>query len=110
VQLDQRQLSHLLDVWPVGDFGVRQGYGLAWNVPMPTARELEPLGDPYRPYRKPKRTAFSNGCVRRYRRLGEPADAYDDDWDRLWWVRGRERGSRPNSTRHCCSGSLRAAR
>jgi DNA-3-methyladenine glycosylase II len=40
-----------LDVWPVGDFGVRQGYGLAWNVPMPTARELEPLGEPYRPYR-----------------------------------------------------------
>jgi DNA-3-methyladenine glycosylase II len=40
-----------LDVWPVGDFGVRQGYGLAWKVAMPTVRELEPLGDPYRPYR-----------------------------------------------------------
>jgi DNA-3-methyladenine glycosylase II len=40
-----------LDVWPVGDFGVRQGYGLAWKVPMPSARELEPLGEPYRPYR-----------------------------------------------------------
>jgi DNA-3-methyladenine glycosylase II len=40
-----------LDVWPTGDFGVRRGYGLAWNVPMPSARELEPLGDPYRPYR-----------------------------------------------------------
>jgi DNA-3-methyladenine glycosylase II len=40
-----------LDVWPVGDLGVRRGYGLAWNVPMPTARELQPLGDPYRPYR-----------------------------------------------------------
>jgi DNA-3-methyladenine glycosylase II len=40
-----------LDVWPVGDFGVRQGYGLAWKVPTPTAGELEPLGDPYRPYR-----------------------------------------------------------
>jgi DNA-3-methyladenine glycosylase II len=40
-----------LDVWPVADFGVRQGYGLAWKVPTPTARELEPLGEPYRPYR-----------------------------------------------------------
>jgi DNA-3-methyladenine glycosylase II len=40
-----------LDVWPVGDFGVRQGYGLAWKIPMPTERELEPLGEPYRPYR-----------------------------------------------------------
>jgi DNA-3-methyladenine glycosylase II len=40
-----------LDVWPVGDLGVRRGYGLAWNVPTPTARELQPLGDPYRPFR-----------------------------------------------------------
>lgn len=40
-----------IDVWPVGDYGVRQGYGLAWKVPTPTARELEPLGEPFRPYR-----------------------------------------------------------
>jgi DNA-3-methyladenine glycosylase II len=40
-----------LDVWPVGDFGVRHGYGLAWKIPTPTARELEPLGEPFRPYR-----------------------------------------------------------
>jgi DNA-3-methyladenine glycosylase II len=40
-----------LDVWPIGDFGVRRGYGLAWGVAMPSARELLPLGDPYRPYR-----------------------------------------------------------
>jgi DNA-3-methyladenine glycosylase II len=40
-----------LDVWPTGDLGVRRGYGLAWGVPMPTARELEPLGEPFRPYR-----------------------------------------------------------
>jgi len=40
-----------LDVWPVGDLGVRRGYGLAWGVTTPTARELAPLGDPYRPYR-----------------------------------------------------------
>lgn len=40
-----------LDVWPTGDFGIRRGYGLAWAVPAPSARELEPLGDRYRPYR-----------------------------------------------------------
>jgi DNA-3-methyladenine glycosylase II len=40
-----------LDVWPTGDLGVRKGYGLAWGIPMPTARELVPLGDPFRPYR-----------------------------------------------------------
>jgi len=40
-----------LDVWPSGDLGVRRGYGLAWDIPMPSARELEPLGEPYRPYR-----------------------------------------------------------
>ncbi len=40
-----------LDVWPTGDLGVRKGYGLAWKVPTPTPKQLEPLGDPYRPYR-----------------------------------------------------------
>jgi DNA-3-methyladenine glycosylase II len=40
-----------LDVWPTGDLGVRKGYGLAWTIPTPTARELDPLGDQYRPYR-----------------------------------------------------------
>jgi DNA-3-methyladenine glycosylase II len=40
-----------LDIWPTGDLGVRKGFGLAWGIPAPTAKELEPLGDPYRPYR-----------------------------------------------------------
>jgi DNA-3-methyladenine glycosylase II len=41
-----------LDVWPVDDLGVRQGYGLAWQLePAPTAKQLEPLGEPFRPYR-----------------------------------------------------------
>src|SRR5262245_32219273 len=40
------------DVWPVDDLGVRQGYALAWRLePSPTAKELEPLGDRFRPYR-----------------------------------------------------------
>jgi DNA-3-methyladenine glycosylase II len=40
-----------LDVWPAGDLGVRRGYGLAWDVPMPTAKELDLLGEQYHPYR-----------------------------------------------------------
>jgi DNA-3-methyladenine glycosylase II len=40
-----------LDVWPTGDLGVRKGFGVAWGIPMPSAKELEPLGDPFRPYR-----------------------------------------------------------
>jgi DNA-3-methyladenine glycosylase II len=40
-----------LDVWPTGDLGVRKGFGLAWGIPTPTAKELDPLGEPYRPYR-----------------------------------------------------------
>ncbi|HEX5302921.1 MAG TPA: hypothetical protein VFW50_38600 [Streptosporangiaceae bacterium] len=40
-----------LDVWPVGDLGVRRGYGLAWQVAEPTAKELKPLGEAFRPYR-----------------------------------------------------------
>jgi DNA-3-methyladenine glycosylase II len=40
-----------LDIWPVGDLAVRKGYGLAWKVPAPTPKQLEVLGEPYRPYR-----------------------------------------------------------
>ncbi len=41
-----------LDVWPVDDFGVRKGFGRIHRLdPAPTARELEPLGERYRPYR-----------------------------------------------------------
>jgi DNA-3-methyladenine glycosylase II len=40
-----------LDVWPTGDLGVRKGYGLAWAIPTPTTRQLDVLGEPYRPYR-----------------------------------------------------------
>ena len=41
-----------LDVWPVDDLGVRQGYGIAWGIdPAPSAKELQPLGDRFRPYR-----------------------------------------------------------
>ncbi len=41
-----------LDVWPVDDLGVRQGYGLAWGIdPPPTAKQLDPLGERFRPYR-----------------------------------------------------------
>jgi 3-methyladenine DNA glycosylase/8-oxoguanine DNA glycosylase len=41
-----------MDVWPVDDLGVRQGYGLAWALgAAPTAKQLVPLGDRFRPYR-----------------------------------------------------------
>jgi 3-methyladenine DNA glycosylase/8-oxoguanine DNA glycosylase len=41
-----------LDVWPVDDLGVRQGYGLAWGLAAPPLpKELAPLGDRFRPYR-----------------------------------------------------------
>ena len=40
-----------MDVWPTGDLGVRKGYALAWQVPVPTEKQLVPLGEPYRPYR-----------------------------------------------------------
>lgn len=60
-----------LDVWPVGDLGVRQGYGLAWEVPTPTARDLEPLGEPYRPYR----TVVAWYCWRAVELYGRAADS-----------------------------------
>jgi 3-methyladenine DNA glycosylase/8-oxoguanine DNA glycosylase len=41
-----------LDVWPTLDYGVRSGFARMFGVdPMPTPKQLEPLGDPFRPYR-----------------------------------------------------------
>jgi 3-methyladenine DNA glycosylase/8-oxoguanine DNA glycosylase len=41
-----------LDVWPVDDLGVRQGYGFAWRLQAaPSPKELAPLGERFRPYR-----------------------------------------------------------
>jgi DNA-3-methyladenine glycosylase II len=41
-----------LDVWPAGDLGVRHGYALIWGLDhVPTAAQLVPLGDKFRPYR-----------------------------------------------------------
>jgi DNA-3-methyladenine glycosylase II len=41
-----------LDVWPVDDLGVRRGYQLAYGLPeMPKPKELQTLGERFRPYR-----------------------------------------------------------
>ena len=40
-----------LDVWPTGDLGVRKGFAAAWEIPVPTPRQLDELGEPYHPYR-----------------------------------------------------------
>jgi len=40
-----------LDIWPTGDLGIRRGYAAAWNIPPPTPKVLDALGEPYRPYR-----------------------------------------------------------
>jgi len=41
-----------LDVWPVGDYGVRVGFARAWRLPsVPSPKELVTLGEPFRPYR-----------------------------------------------------------
>ena len=41
-----------MDVWPVDDLGVRNGFALVQRLPVaPTAKELLPAGDRYRPLR-----------------------------------------------------------
>ena len=41
-----------LDVWPVGDYGVRAGYAVIYDLAvMPSSQELMLLGDRFRPYR-----------------------------------------------------------
>ena len=40
------------DVWPTDDFGVRNGYAVAYGLrEMPSAKALMPLGDPFKPWR-----------------------------------------------------------
>jgi PPOX class probable F420-dependent enzyme len=87
VQLEQRQLSHLLEVWPVARLA---------SVGPQQQPHLVPIvfvvldGAIYSPVDgKPKR----NGVLQRMRNVAAHAsvslllDQYDDDWDRLWWVR-----------------------
>jgi DNA-3-methyladenine glycosylase II len=41
-----------LDVWPTADLGVRRGFGHAFRQgEVPSARELGPMGEPFRPFR-----------------------------------------------------------
>lgn len=41
-----------LDIWPTGDYGVRVGFAFGWHLAdVPSPKELEVLGEPYRPYR-----------------------------------------------------------
>ena len=41
-----------LDVWPTGDLAVRKGFGIVFDLPAtPKAKDLEPMGDRYQPYR-----------------------------------------------------------
>jgi DNA-3-methyladenine glycosylase II len=39
------------DVWPTGDLAVRKGFARAWEIAIPTPKQLDGLGEPYRPYR-----------------------------------------------------------
>jgi DNA-3-methyladenine glycosylase II len=60
-----------LDVWPTGDLGVRKGFGLAWGIPTPTPKQLEALGEPYRPYR----SVLAWYCWRAAELYGRAADS-----------------------------------
>jgi 3-methyladenine DNA glycosylase/8-oxoguanine DNA glycosylase len=43
---------HRLDVWPVGDLGVRRGFALAFGLAdLPSPAELDAAGEQFRPYR-----------------------------------------------------------
>jgi DNA-3-methyladenine glycosylase II len=63
-----------LDVWPVDDLGVRQGYGLAWRLDSPpSAKQLTPLGDRFRPYRSVT-ARYCWAAVALFRRSGTDPD------------------------------------
>jgi PPOX class probable F420-dependent enzyme len=87
VQLDPRQLSHLLHVWPVARLASVGPAGQPHLVPVVFVA-LD--GAIYSPIDgKPKR----GGMLQRMRNVAREEsvslllDEYDDDWDLLWWVR-----------------------
>lgn len=64
-----------LDIWPAGDLGIRRGFGLAWQIPLPTPRQRDLLGEPYHPYRSVvllagSRTLRGRGPERAYAIMG----------------------------------------
>jgi DNA-3-methyladenine glycosylase II len=42
---------HRPDIWPTGDLAMRRGFAHAWEVPTPMDRQLQRLGEPFRPFR-----------------------------------------------------------
>ena len=58
-----------MDVWPTGDLAIRKGYALAWGIPTPKPKQLDALGEPYRPYR----TVLSWYCWRASQLYGAAA-------------------------------------
>src|SRR5256886_9856400 len=58
-----------LDVWPVGDYGIRNGYALAYGLrKLLTPKQLEGEGERFRPYR-PVAPGYCWQAVRARRRL-----------------------------------------
>jgi len=39
------------DVWPVGDLALRRGIADAWQIPMPSPKQLMAFGEQFRPHR-----------------------------------------------------------
>ena len=58
---------------------MRKGFGLAWGMPMPTPKQLEALGDPYRPYR----SVVAWYCWRAAELYGGAAKTALTSWQRL---------------------------
>jgi PPOX class probable F420-dependent enzyme len=87
VQLDDPGLDRLLDTWPVARLATVAPDGRPHQVPIVFARVAGVLWSPVDG--KPK----ASGALARIRNLrAEPRvslllDHYDDDWQRLWWIR-----------------------
>ncbi len=63
---------HRLDVWAAGDLAVRRGYAQAYHCqPIPTAKQFQPLGAPFRPYR-------SLACHYFWKTVDDDDDAWTD--------------------------------
>lgn len=50
------------DVWPIDDLGVRKGYSLAYDAPMPSPKALLEIGEAWRPHRTLAAWLFWRAC------------------------------------------------
>lgn len=114
LEIPPTQVDALLGHWPVARLGTVAADGRPHQVPVVFARTAEALWTPVdgKPKKAGELVRVAN--VRRDPRVSLLLDHYDDDWQRLWWLRVEGEGrvvevAEPERDREV-AGAIRALR